>query len=228
MKKLVIVCLFFMAGCNKVVEWGKENFKQASQYDKEFVVRAKPFIKHDMVYDQLTTVADFTALFLTDAMRMLYVDYHVQKHVVLPEKEAIMRQKLLHENKYYISFYVLGSQSATSYPTNFSLFTGRYQKHESLLGEKDSQWQVALQVGASIYAPDSVRVVELPIEYQYFFGNNFSQFKSIYLVKFDALDAHDHEIFSAGTAYDVALKFTSARYKTQLTWDKVVYCEKIA
>lgn len=232
MKFINYICVLFFiqfiafaTGCNKVVEWGKENFKQAERYDEGILKHMPPYIRSTIVYNQLATVADFTALFLTDAARMLYVDYYINRHTLSKEKESIMRQRLLNENKYYISFYVVCSQSEHLYPDNMSLFTGRYYKNQVMLGEKDSEWQVSLHVKDQVYVPDSVRVVELPIEYQHFLGSHYSQFKSIYLIKFDALDASDHEILTAGS-HSVTLQFASARYKTDLIWKNVVYTDK--
>lgn len=214
--------IVFVTGCNKLVDWGKDNFKQADRYEDHVVKHMAPYIRSTVVHDQLSIMADFTALFLTDAARMLYVDYYVQRHTISKEKESVMRQRLLNENKYYISFYIIGSQSENMYIDNRALFTGRYYKQQALLGEKDAEWQVSLRVKNREYAADSIRVVELPIEYQHFFGQKYSQFKSIYLVKFDALDAADHEILAAGY-HTISLELTSSRYKAQLLWKDVVY-----
>ncbi|MBI2352950.1 hypothetical protein HYV11_01755 [Candidatus Dependentiae bacterium] len=217
-----IQCIFFVTGCNKVVDWGKDNFKQANRYEEFLVKRMTPYLRSVMVYDQFSTIADFSAIFLTDAARMVYVDYYAQRHILSKEKETMMRQRLLNENKYHISFYIIGSQSETFYVNNRALFTGRYHKHHTLLGEKDAEWQVALRVKNRQYAPDSIRVVELPIEFQHFFGVKYSQFKSIYLVKFDALDAQDHAILSS-SRQTVTLELTSSRYKSSLIWQDVTY-----
>lgn len=219
-----IQCILFATGC-KVIDWGKENFQQTDRYDKEFTRHMKPYLRSTVVYDQFATVADFDALLLTDAARMVYVDYYKQRHLLSSEKEAVMRQRVLNENKYYISFYVLGSQPENVYPNDRSLFSGEYYKQQSLLGDKDAEWQVRLKVKDKEYAPDSVRVVELPVEYQHFFGAQYSQFKSVYLVKFDALNADKHEILASGS-HKLELHFMSARYKTSLSWNQVTYTEK--
>lgn len=232
MKFINYICVLFFiqfiaftSGCNKIVEWGKENFKQTERYNDGIVKHMVPYIRSAIVYNQLETIADFTAMFLTDSARMLYVDYYINKHTITKEKEAIIRQRLLNENKYYVSFYVVCSQSEHSYPDNMSLFTGRYYKNATMLGEKDSEWEVSLHVDGKDFVPDSIRVVELPIEYQHFLGAHYSQFKSIYLVKFDALDDQDHEILTSGS-HAITLKFSSARYKTELHWDDVTYTSK--
>lgn len=214
--------IVFVTGCNKVVDWGKENFKQAERYEEAIVKQMAPYLRSVIVYDQFSNIADFSAIFLTDAARMLYVDYYIKRHTISKEKESVIRQRLLNENKYYISFYLIGSQSETAYIDNRALFTGRYHKHQPLLGEKDAEWQVSLRVKNREYAADSVRVVELPVEYQHFFGSKYSQFKSIYFVKFDALDADDIEILPSGY-HTVTLQLTSPQYKSQLVWKEVVY-----
>lgn len=215
--------ILFATGC-KVIDWGKENFKQTKRYDQEFTKHIEPLLRSTVVYDQMATIADFDAILLTNAARMMYVDYFKQKHLISEEKESVMRQRLLNENKYYISFYVLGSQIENLYPSNRSLFTGEYYKQQALLGEKDAEWHVRLKVDGNEYPADSIRVVELPVEWQHFFGKKYSQFKSVYLVKFDAVDAYDQEILSSGK-HNVSLHFVSARYKAKLEWQDVVYSE---
>lgn len=221
---ICIQCIVFISGC-KIIEWGQANFKQSDRYEMQLVKRVKPYLKSTFVYDSLATIADFDAMLLTDDVRMTYVDYYGKKHLMSEEKESVMRQRLLNENKYYISFYVLGSQAENLYPTHKSLFTGEFYKMQSLLGDKDAEWQVRLKVQDKLYAPDSIRVIDMPTEYQHFFGNRFSQFKSVYLVKFDAMDAYDHEILPAGH-HDVQLIFTSARYEAKLEWKDVAYTQK--
>lgn len=216
--------ILFSSGC-KIVEWGKENFKQAERYEKSIIKKIEPYLKSTIVYQQLSTIASFDALFLTDQARMLYVDYYVKRHLVSDEKESIMRQRLLNENKYYISFYVVGSQTENLYVSSHALFTGEYHKQGPLMGEKEAEWQIAMRVDGQEYVPDSVRVVELPLEYQHFYGSKYSQFKTAYLVKFDAVDEYDREILSSATQ-DISLIFTSPRYETKLEWKNVSYFMK--
>lgn len=222
---IYIQFILFMAGC-KIIDWGKENFKQTDRYNNDLIKYIQPFIASTIVYDQFETIAQFDAIFLTDKARMYYVDYFAQRHILSEEKESVMRQRLLNENKYYISFYIVGSQLEYIYPNNRSFFTGRHYKQKTLLGERDAEWQVKLKVADQEYAPDSIRVVELPIEWQYFLGAKYSQFKSVYLIKFDAIDQFDKEILPAGK-HKVSLLFTSACYKTMLEWKDVIYTQKI-
>lgn len=219
-----IQCIVFVSGC-KVIEWGKQNFKQSDRYEINLLKRVQPYVKSTFVYSSLATIADFDAMMLTDDVRMTYVDYYGKKHLMSDEKESVMRQRLLNENKYYISFYVLGSQAENLYPTHRSLFTGEFYKMQNLLGDKDAEWQIRMKVKDQLYAPDSIRVIDMPTEYQHFFGNRFSQFKSVYLVKFDAMDAYDREILPEGK-HDVELIFTSARYEAKLDWKDVIYTHK--
>jgi len=218
---LLIQCILFISGCT-ILDWGKKNFKQAERYERDIVQKVAPYVKSTIVYQQLSTIATFDALFLTDKMRMMYVDYYTKRHLVSSEKESIMRQRLLNENKYYISFYVVGAQTENLYVSSHALFTGEYHKQASLLGEKDAEWQLYMKVDGKEYAPDSIRVVELPIEYQHFLASRYSQFKSVYLVKFDSVDQYDQEILSEGM-HDVSLTLVSPRYKAQLEWNNVEY-----
>lgn len=211
----------FLVGC-KPIDWSKKTYQDVVRYEEEIVKKVKPYIQSTEVYYHLSTYAHFDALFLTDDVRMLYVDYYTKHHHLSVEKESLMRARLLQENRYYISFYIMGSQPESIYLDNYALHTGRYQKQTSVLGDKDSVWQVALKIGDKKYIPDSIRVVDLPIEYQVFFGQRYSQFKSIYLVRFDATDVDEYEILPLGK-HTVTLEFTSSRYDAYLAWEDIVY-----
>ena len=215
--------ILFSSGC-KIIDWGKKNFKQAHRYETNLTVKMDPFFRSTIVYQQLSTIANFDALFLTDKAQMLFVDYYKSRHLVSDEKESIMRQRLLNENKYYISFYVVGSQAENLYVSSHALFTGEYHKQQALLGEKEAEWQVYMKVNGKKFPPASIRSVEMPIEYQHFFGSRYSQFKSVYLVKFDAVDEHDKPILS-DCCSDVALFFTSPRYQAELHWKDIAYLQ---
>lgn len=214
-------CILLFSGCT-IIDWGKKNFEQAHRYETGITQKMAPYLRSTTVYQQLSTIATFDALFLTDAARMLYVDYYARRHLVTEEKESLMRQRLLNENKYYISFYVIGAQTQNLYVSSHALFTGEYHKQQALLGEKDAEWQVYLQVDGKKYMPDSIKAVELPLEYQHFFGARYSQFQSVYLIKFDANDEYDKSILSDGV-HDVSLEFVSCRYDTSMKWDDIFY-----
>ena len=220
---MLFQCIFLLSGCNKIIDWGKSNFAQAHQYSQDFIRSAQSFIRSTIVYHQFTTVATFDAIFLTDQMRMLFVDYHRQCHGLTSEQELTMRKRLVNENKYFISFYVIGAQKEHIYETPKTLFTGSYQKQTELLGFKDAAWNVRMVVGNKEFIPESIRTVDLPVEFRSFFGNRFDQFSSTYLVRFAVHDADNQPIFQPSKKYNVMLKYTSSDYQVDMKWRNMVY-----
>ena len=218
-----IECIFLFSGCNKIIDWGKKNFAQTQPYANDFVRAAQPYLRSSIVYYEFTTEATFHAIFLTDQMRMIFVDYHKQCYGLNPEQELMTRKRMINENKYFVSFYVIGEQKEHIYDTGRSLFNGNYQKQTELLGSKDATWNVTMRVGNKEYAAESIRVVELPMEFRNFFGKNLDQFCSTYLVRFPIQDAHERLIFEPSKKYNVTLHFVSPIYQTDMTWKSIVY-----
>lgn len=168
--------------------------------------------------------ATFDAIFLTDQMRMLYVDFHKQFHGLTLEQESIMRQRLINENKYFVSFYVIGSQKEHLYDSGKALFTGVCQKYTEFLGTKDSSWNISLIVGDKKYYPESVRAIDLPMEYRACFGIKWNQFNNAYLVRFAVQDPTNRPIFEPFKKYNVTLKITSPLFESDaMVWKNIVY-----
>lgn len=218
---LFMQCLLFLPGCT-FMQWGNDTFRQADRVSDHFSKSMDPFIKTGVVYAQFSSIAEFTALFLTDEARMIYADYFFHRNFKTPDEQIIARQRLITENDYYITFYVIGYQPATIYPTDRSLFFGEYQIQGPLLGTPDANWKITLLVDGKEYAPCDVRGVQLPVEYQYFFNRHWSQFKSAFKVRFDYRDADGNEIMPMGH-HHVTLKFSSPIYDSKLEWRDMAY-----
>ena len=216
-----IQCIFFLPGC-KIVDWGVNNFNQAEKLTEDFSVPMNPYIKTSIIYDQFATVAEFTALFLTDHARVIYLDYFFHRNFRTEDEKEITKHRLMQENEYFITFYVVGNQPSTLYPSGRSMFSGEYHPQGPFLGGNDAVWKPTMIVDGQEYAADDVKSVELPIEYQYFFGVNYSQFKSVYRIRFDARNQEDKNILSKAQR-NVVLKFSSVNYETRLSWPEMSY-----
>lgn len=215
--------ILFLSGCNKIIDWGKKNFAQSQTYANDFVRAAQPYIKSAIVYYEFTTEATFDAIFLTDQMRMIFVDYHKKCYGLDYEQESMMRKRMMNENKFFVSFYVIGSQKEHIYDRGKSLFNGTFQKQTELLGSKDATWNVTMRVGNKEYVAESARVVDLPMEVKNFFGKRLDQYCSTYLVRFPISDASGRLIFEPSKKYNVTLHFISPIYEADMTWKHVVY-----
>ncbi len=223
---LLVPLSIFLCGFTKIIEWGKENFKQASVYNQKFLTAVEPYLKSGIAYEQLTNVATFDALLLNDDVRMLYVDYFAVGHALSDDSISVMRERQKNENLYFISFYVLVEQKEHDYVDNKALFTGEYQKATEILHGKDPMWSTTMIVGGKQYAPESIKKVDLPVEYRQFFGRDYSQFKTIYLVRFSAMDRAGRLIIPQDRPSTIMLCFASARHQMYLSWPMVAYYNK--
>ncbi len=218
---LFMQCLLFLPSCT-IIQWSASTFRQADVVSSHFSKSMDPFIKSVVVYNEFASIAEFSALFLTDQARMIYADYFFNRNFKTEAEQALDRTRLLIENNYYITFYVIGYQPATIYPTERALFFGQYQVQGPLLGSADAKWKITLVVDGKEYVPCDIRSTELPVEYQYFFGRSWSQFKTAFKVRFDARDVSGKEILPHGN-HHVKLKFSSVIYDANLEWYDVAY-----
>ncbi len=192
-----IVLIFALSGCGRLIDWGKENFYQGEQLDN-YSCDVKPYIRSVTIYDQFTTRATFDALWLSDEVRQAYVQLHVLRQGKDEDRANAILRRQLEENNHYISFYV------------FSL-------HEVKLGDAESQWSLFLKVNDEYYQPIEIKEIELPYEYQIFFGKEWNRFKVPYLVRFNANDSDDMPLISHDTQ-NIALYFRSANKENAFVW----------
>lgn len=218
---IVIPLLLILPSCT-IIQWSNQAFRQAEVVSPHFSKSMKPYIKSGTVYTEFASIAEFVALFLTDQARMIYADYFFNRNFKTIDEQKIARERLLTENNQYITFYVLGYQPATIYPTERALFFGEYQVQGPLLGSPDAKWKISLLVDGKEYAPADIRSAQLPVEYQYFFGRLWSQFKMSYKVRFDAKDDQGQQILPPGH-HHVILKFSSVTHTTRLEWINMPY-----
>lgn len=214
-------CILFLPAC-KVMQWGESVFRQADKVSDSYAATMRPFIRTAVIYDQFASVADFSAVLLTDEARMIYLDYFFHRTFKTQEEQDLARQRLLTENDFYITLYVVGYQPPVIYTSGRALFSGEYQAQGALLGGPDAVWKTSLLVDGKEYTASDIRLVELPVEYRHFFGINWSQFKSAYKVRFDRRDQHNQEILTFGH-HHVSLRFSSTIYDVKLEWLDVVY-----
>lgn len=205
MKHKLAICIIalgllgFFAGCGRIVNWGKVIFirKKVKKYESI----PKTFVRSVTVYDQLDTQAMFDVLLLSNEVRTSYADaYALKRGKTLQQKQLFLRRQL-EENNHFISFYILAP-------------------HKILLSQTDTPWQILLEIDGEMYHPIEIKEVDLPYEYQSFFGKKFNRFKTVYLVKFDAKDIDDEKIIDKQTQL-VELHFRSIDKHVTLAWEFV-------
>ncbi|MBI2345104.1 hypothetical protein HYV10_03465 [Candidatus Dependentiae bacterium] len=205
---------------NKILGWAKENFKQAEQHQHDYITRSQEFIRNLKVYDMLSLRATFDVMLLTDKARMLFVDYHGKNQGLTFDEIKALYHRQVHENRYFISAYVIAWHDEYNFLTSKALFTGEYQKTPNILKGDDALWNVSLIVGGRKYLPETVKVVEMPVEYQRFFGAPCNQFCTTYLVRFAAKDKYNNFIFD-NQKCSVVLRFSSPVYKVDAIWKNI-------
>jgi len=190
--------LLILSGCGRIVDWGKSNFKQAEKIKFKYK-EARQDLKSIIVYDQLTTVAMFDALWLSDNVRMAYVDLHAMKYGKSEEQKKTMLRRQLAENSHFISFYL-----AVPY--------------ELILGEKNSKWSISLEIDGESYLPIEVKVIDINPEYKAIFGEKFTRFKNLYSIRFDAKNVQEHSLITPDTK-ELKLYFRSTKKEVELSWN---------
>ena len=149
-------CLLLLPGCGKVVDWVNGSFQQISSVGAHCEAAAH-YIKSITEYDQFTTAAKFDALWLSNEVRMVYVDLFGLKFGKTDEQKKALLRRQLEENNHFISFYVL------------SLY-------ECTLGDPHSAWTLFLTIDNKNYAPIEVKVVKFFTKYTFIFRCQFNNF----------------------------------------------------
>ncbi len=160
-----------LPGCGRIIDWGKTNFYQGKELI-HFKDEVKPSLRSITIYDQLDTKAIFDVLWLNDAVRTAYANLHILRQGKNEEKLQTFLRRQLEENNHYVTFYFLST-------------------HEVKLGIPESQWSLFLLIDGREYYPFEIKEVELPYEYQLFFGNRWNRFKVPYIVRFKAITDDD-------------------------------------
>jgi hypothetical protein len=194
---ICIILSLLLTSCGRIIDWGKTNFYQADNLDNHSS-QVQPFIRSVTMYDQLTTKGHFVALWLTDEVRTAYADLHVFREGRNEERRNQVLHRQLEENSHYLTFYVLST-------------------YEVRLGEDNSAWHMFLQIGNNRYYPEEIKMIELPYEYQLFFGDHWNRFKEPYRVRFIAHDADSASLINSDTEL-VQLYFRSGNKEHALVW----------
>lgn len=184
-----------LPGCSRINQWAQDSFYQGDTIDVN-ISQVQKQVRSVYMYDQFATDAIFDALWLSDEVRTAYATIHSTRHG--KDGNAFLRRQL-EENKHYISFYVLSS-------------------YDTPLGAENCLWTLLLHLNDQIFTPKEVKMVELPQEYQLFFGKRFNRFKTAYMVKFDAQDIEEHPLLTIDID-EVKLVLRSIKKETTLVWD---------
>jgi len=193
----ILIMLVLLPGCGRIIDWGKDNFYQGEQIDN-YRCDIKPYMRSVTIYDQFTTRAMFDALWLSDEVRSAYVDLHISRQGKDEMRKNALLRRQLEENNHYISFYVLSL-------------------HEEKLGDPESSWSLFLRVNEQFYQPIEIKEIDLPYEYQIFFGKLWNRFKVPYLVRFSTNDTDELPLITPQTE-TIELHMRSANKEHAFVW----------
>jgi hypothetical protein len=168
--------LTILPGCGRIIDWGMSNFYQGTNLEDNHK-QVQPYLRSTTIYDELDTRARFEVLWLSDEVRTAYANLHSFRLGKDDEKHSVFLRRQLEENSHYVSFYVLST-------------------YEVRLGTPDSKWCIFLGVDGIHYQPISIKPIDLPYEYQLFFGDQWNRFKVPYLVRFAADDMDNKPIIT--------------------------------
>ena len=225
LKNLYLIFLFLinfnLLYKNYIVDFFKNLFPQVNSFNNKYFKQASRFVKNIEYYDKLNSVCSFSAIVLSDELRMIYLDYYSEIHFLDSIDKSLAKEKLLTDNENYITFYVLASQPVNNYESNYSLFSGSYFKNNHILGGKNPEWKVFLNCNNDkiFYIPEDIKITNLPLEYKAFFGDLYNQFKFVYIVRFAAKNEDYEKILMKNK--NINLIFKSNKYKVKLHWKNI-------
>jgi hypothetical protein len=197
-----LLSMLMMSSCIRYDKLLKTEVPQGTDYlDKRDI--AYNYVRSVAVYDEFITRALFSMLWLSDEVRNAYADIYCSKRGIQGDAREEFLKRQLEENNHWYAFYVLADVRDKTY---------------LMLNEKNAVWTLSLDLGNKmILIPESVKEVDIEPEFQSFFGNNFTLFKTAYLVKFAKVDATGN-VFNASDT--VKLIVSSPYKKVNAVWEK--------
>ena len=194
---IVTVCL--LPGCGgTLVDFAKETFPQGEEHkDQKNII--KQYMRKTHVYDQFTTLALFDTLWLSDSIKEVYTDMYASMLGKTDHSKKSFLRRQLKENSHFISFYVLST-------------------HEVPLTVNPVLWKIHLEIDGKKQLPFSLKLVEIPAQYQMMFGKNFTKHKQAYHLQFDRKDGNGNDLLSSGHEHDIKIVFSSSSHFSSIKW----------
>lgn len=193
-----IACIVLLTGCGRLIDWGTSRLYQGDSF-KLNSEQIDKYMRWVTVYDQFTTVAMFDALWLSSSVRAVFAQEHAFREGKSEEHYKAGLRRQLEEPNHFIAFYVLSL-------------------HEVVLGDPASEWSVFLIVDGHKLDPIEIKGIDLPYEYQMFFGKRLTLFKDSYSIKFNAKNPEDKPYITPETK-TIQLYFRKFDKEVILTWD---------
>lgn len=198
LKILLLLGVLLLSGCagNNIKDWAQETFYQSNVYKDDLAI-AKRYLRGMRLYDQFTTLGIFDALWLSDEVRTVYSNIACRMTGKDEEASLAFLRRQISANTFFISFYVLSLD-------------------EVCLTTTPLLWTLYLDIDGKKYVPAEIKMIELPFEYEDFFGNRLNKHKQAYEVKFDRKDAQEKDILEGKMM--MQLFFSTPRHYDSMVW----------
>jgi hypothetical protein len=207
MMKRILFCMLplcLLSSCTRYYRWGKQQFTQVDKRagDDQAVVS---YLRSVDLYDEFQTVGMFDALWLSEEVRLHYIDQIAKRFALLDDKVAKMRKDALEENERLLSFYLVMTQN-----------------NDGILPElaaRDAQatWAVVLRQDGKEYPVKTVTRVDLEPEYRQIFGKRYSRYRTAYKLDFNRYSSKMNDLFPTNER-PLELVIRSAKYNVSFSW----------
>lgn len=200
------IILFILPCCNpNYLKWGSAQIISAGKLKNDLFFTLE-YLQTKKVYDQFITVGIFDVLWLTEPVRMTYVDLFATRTCLSDERVAILQEQQLEQLEETVSFYVLMNNDS-----------------EHILGTQASApWSACLKINCQVFQPVDIKSVELNPDYIRIFGKRYSSFRNAYLVSFKAIDVNNKFILDGANRLELVL--SSPKYRVMFLWKKGMTC----
>ena len=163
------VLLICIPGCTRYGDWVQGIFQQGTKVPNSIPCAGK-YIRSLHLYDYLSTLGLFEALWLSDEVRSIYVDLYAKKNCLSSCQQDSVCDAECAKNDRCTTFIVLA-------------WVKGYTNTD--LSEECPLWSLCLSVNCKRYPACSIKIIDVCPEYAAMFGRIYTRFKTAYCVKFD-------------------------------------------
>ncbi len=198
----LLIILGLISGCSRYIDYAKKTFDQACSVDLD-LSKARSYIRSEKVYDQLTTVGLFDALWVNKDVQDAYRKIKLERSGVLDTTEQKKLEAELEQYNQFTTFYLL-LPPKDAQDVGYMHFDGVTYFNNNI------DWKVFLEVGGKKYSPvEFTNISELSPEFSLIFGRTSTRYRSIYIAKFKPEDNYSGKL---------KLVIRTTKYTVQLCW----------
>lgn len=194
-----IMGLLLLSGCGGTLKKVyHESINQSLSYnDTEQQKKINNYFKNLSLYDQFETVGKFDILWLSDEIKSVMSDMHVQMLGKDQEVRNNFFRREIKENSEYITFYVLAN-------------------HDISLVDQPCAWHMYIDIDGKHYFPTNVKMLEITGYLKKLLGKRYTIHKDVYQVQFARQTNEGEDIFIG--AQSMKLYFNGISHYGYVEW----------